>query len=129
VLFGFGRDGGGVSAIDPTCLPWQIKHDQDTDGLTTIIGNVDGEIVEGATHYSYDFVAVTLDPYDDSQSRSVGVANAAFIVRACNSHADLLEALERAVARLDQIEGDQAQESDGFTEQCRNLIAKARGAA
>jgi len=83
-----------MSAIFPTCGPWQVKHDFDAEGLTTIIGNVDGEIIDGTTHHTYDFVCRTLNPDDDSQSHSVAVANAEFIVRACNSHAAL-------VARID----------------------------
>lgn len=89
-----------MSAIDPTCLPWQTAHDFDIEGATTIIGNVDGEIIDGTTHHTYDFVARTLDVEDDSQSHSVAVANAAFIVRACSSHAALVEALESVTGLL-----------------------------
>lgn len=89
-----------MSAIDPTCLPWQTKHDFDVEGRTTIIGNVDGEIIDGSTHHSYDFVARTLDEDDDSQSRSIAVANADFIVLACNNHKALFDALVAAKQEL-----------------------------
>lgn len=94
-----------MSAIDPTCLPWQTKHDFDIEGSTTIIGNVDGEIFDGTTHHTFDFVARTLDLEDDSQSHSVAVANAAFIVRACNSHRALVEALEKLADRTLEFVG------------------------
>lgn len=84
-----------MSAIYPTGGPWQIAHDYSLDGLTKIIGNVDGEIhSDGSTTHTYDFVCSTIDDEDDSQSLSVAVANARFIVRAANSHAALVEALE-----------------------------------
>lgn len=60
----------------PTSGPWQVKHDFDLDGLTTVIGNVDGEIIDGTTHHSFDFVCRTIDEADDSQSPEVAVANA-----------------------------------------------------
>lgn len=91
-----------MSAIDPTCLPWQTKHDFDIEGRTTIIGNVDGEIIDGMTHNTFDFVCCTVDLDDDSQSRSIAVANADFIVRACNSHAALVAAADRGLVALEQ---------------------------
>lgn len=93
-----------MSAIFPTALPWQVMHDHSTYGRTTIIGNVDGEIIDGTTHHTYDFVATTLDDTDDSQSRSIAVANAAFIVRACNSHAALVGAIDRYLAARDALD-------------------------
>jgi hypothetical protein len=119
-----------VSKIDPTCLPWQIKHDFDTEGATTIIGNVDGEIIDGMTHHTFDFVARTLDLDDDSQSRSVAIANAAFIVRACNSHRALVEALVELVG--DELCGDKALGKRSETEFYRPVIswaARARARA
>ncbi|WP_305096448.1 hypothetical protein [Croceibacterium aestuarii] len=92
-----------MSAISPTGTPWQVKHDFDLEGQTTVIGNVDGEIIDGTTHHTFDFVCRTIDEADDSQSRSVAVANAEFIVRAANSHAKLVEALRRCVQSM---EGD-----------------------
>lgn len=94
-----------MSKISPTCLPWQTKHDFDIEARTTIIGNVDGEIIDGTTHHTFDFVCATLDDDDDSQSRSVAVANAEFIVRACNTHAALLEAAQAAVLAIKQMDG------------------------
>ena len=116
-----------MSKIDHISLPWQVKHDFDIEGLTTIIGNVDGEIVEGSTHYSYDFVCTTVDPDESVQSRSVCVANAEFIVRACNSYQSLIEALIWAEAAIAPFSKD-PQPGSGINK-VRAVIAKATGAA
>ncbi len=110
-----------MSAISPISRPWQVTHDFDTEGRTTIIGNVDGEIIDGTTHHTYDFVARTLDDDDDSQSRSVAVANAAFIVRACNSHDAMLSALRDAVVECERSE----RLSFRLQQRIRAAIAKA----
>lgn len=115
-----------MSAIHPTSPPWQIKHDYLIEGQTTIIANVDGETVDGVNHYTYDFVAITLILDDDTQSRSVAVANAAFIVRAVNAHADLVEALQNLLSATEEV---------GYVhygplrKKARAAIAKATGAA
>ena len=83
-----------MSAIYPTSRPWQIKRDFDLEGRTTIIGNVDGEVIDGMTHNTFDFVCQTIDEDDDSQSRSIAIANADFIVRVANAHDALVEAIE-----------------------------------
>ncbi|WP_279141310.1 hypothetical protein [Sphingomonas paucimobilis] len=80
----------------PTSGPWQVKHDFDLDGLTTVIGNVDGEIIDGTTHASFDFVCRTIDEADDSQSPAVAIANA----RLCVAAPDLLEACKLARKQL-----------------------------
>lgn len=103
-----------MSAIFPTATPWQVKHDFGTEGSTTIIGNVDGEIIDGTTHHTYDFVAKTLDDTDDSQSRSIAAANAAFIVRACNSHTALVEAIDRYLAARTALEAAPTHNSRAF---------------
>ncbi len=96
-----------MSAIYPTSRPWQVKHDWDLEGATTIIGNVDGEIIDGTTHHSFDFVCSTIDEADDSQSRSIAVANAAFIVRAVNSHDATGRLLRAFVEWSDRVEKDE----------------------
>lgn len=77
-----------MSAIFPTSGPWQTKHDFDLEGRTTVIGNVDVEIIDGTTHHMFDFVCTTLDDGGDNQSLSIAVANARLIAAA----PDLLEA-------------------------------------
>ena len=55
------------------------------------------------------------------------VANAEFIIRACNSHDALLEALEMA---LRMMEGESLDEQfDGEAEVIRDAIAQAKGGA
>ncbi|MEC9067843.1 MAG: hypothetical protein VX569_11250 [Pseudomonadota bacterium] len=83
-----------MSAINPTSRPWQVKHDLDLEGRTTLIGNVDGELIDGTTHHSFDFVCRTIDEDDDSQSRSIAIANADYIVRVVNAHDALVDAIE-----------------------------------
>lgn len=72
--------------------PWQVVHDFDRDGRTTIIGNVDGEIHQTGPTYSYEFVATTADPNDDITSRHTEIANARLIAAA----PDLFAALTKA---------------------------------
>lgn len=103
--------------------PWQVKHDFDTEGRTTILGNVDGEIIDGTTHYSFDFVARTLDEDDDSQCPSIAVANADFIVRACNSHDAMLAALKAA----EQLFHHTFAQDGTVHKQIRAAITKALG--
>lgn len=117
-----------MSAISPISPPWQIKHDFDLEGATTIIGNVDGEIVDGTTHYSYDFICTTVDPDESVQARGVCIANAAFIVRACNSHAELLAAAKRALNFIANTEGELGITLDSG-DALRAAIAKATGEA
>jgi hypothetical protein len=131
-----------VSVIDPTCLPWQTMHDNSAEGYTTVIGNVDGEIIDGTTHHSYDFVARTLDVEDDSQSWSIAAANARFIVRACNSHYKLLRLVEAVVLEWDQYaDGNEWPSADDavrimdalwrqdFFKSARAAIAETKGGA
>jgi len=67
-----------MSAIDPTPGPWQIHSDYTLEGRTMVIGNVDGEYIDGQAHTTFDFVCDTLGD-DDSGSASIAVANARVI--------------------------------------------------
>lgn len=81
--------------------PWQIHSDYTLEGMTTVIANVDGEIIDGTTHYTFDFICDTLGD-DDAPSAGAAKANARLIT-ACP---DLLKALQRylaAVKSLSQI--------------------------
>jgi len=71
-----------------TAGPWQTKNDYVPDCLT-VIANVDGEIVDGTTHYTYDFIATCEDEFGEASLDAV--ANARLIAAA----PDLLEALEK----------------------------------
>ncbi len=108
-----------MSAIKPGCLPWQIKGDYLPDCLT-IIANVDG-----TTHYSYDFIAACVDEHGEASLDAV--ANAAFIVRACNAHDAMVEALRQYVSDLRYPpQGDSIQRR---IERAEAVIRKATGGA
>ena len=69
-------------AHTPTSGPWQSQHDFDLAGELTIIGNVDGEIINGHTHHTYTLVA---DVYDNDSAKE-DRANARLIVASANSY-------------------------------------------
>jgi hypothetical protein len=50
--------------------PWQTKSDFDQEGRTTIISNVDGEIVDGITHCTFDVVGRCCDEFEEYISGS-----------------------------------------------------------
>jgi len=54
-----------------------------------------------------------------------GEANAAFIVRACNAHDDLVKALQRAERVLNHVGGAPSGEILGAWEEARAALAKA----
>lgn len=58
--------------------PWQSQHDFDLSGEYTIIGNVDGEIIDGHTHYSYTLICEVYD----NENREEDAANARLITEA-----------------------------------------------
>jgi hypothetical protein len=58
--------------------PWQVKNEYVPDCLT-IIANVDGEIIDGTTHYTYDFIATC---EDDGEFSVDAVGNARLIAEA-----------------------------------------------
>lgn len=64
--------------------PWQTKHDYSLEGLATIIANVDGEIIEGGNHYTYDTVAICADEFGEYLPNAA--SNTRLIVAACNSY-------------------------------------------
>ena len=52
-------------------------------------------------------------------------ANAAFIVRACNAHDDLLNALQLAVATIERLERHAPNSANGTLDVAKAAIAKA----
>ena len=73
--------------------PWQVKHDWDIEGATTIIANVDAEIDSEGTHYSYDTIAICHDQFDERMPEAQ--ANARRIVACVNALAGIpIEAIE-----------------------------------
>ncbi len=58
------------------------------------------------------------------ETQAESEANAAFIVRACNAHEDLLNACEVALSQLTE---DREEYLDSDIQQIKDAIAKARG--
>lgn len=64
--------------------PWQQRDDQTSEGWVTIIGNVDGEYVEGQACFTYDVVTVCEDEFGERLPNVS--ANAALIVELVNAY-------------------------------------------
>jgi hypothetical protein len=77
-----------------TPRPWQQRDDQTTEGWITIIGNVDGEYVDGQAHCTYDVVSRCEDEFGE-RLPNVG-SNAALIVALRNNLPTILAALAEA---------------------------------
>ena len=82
-----------------TSGPVQVKHDYNLEGRTTIIGNVDGEYVDGKLDASYDFVCSTLN-YGETDDPAKAKANTAAIVAAVNTLPAALDEIKRLSAEL-----------------------------
>lgn len=78
-----------------TSGPWQSHDDYTTDGFVTIIGNVDGEYVDGKPEYTYDVICVCEDEYGDR------LQNVAANVRLIAAAPDLLAACSDWMEWLD----------------------------
>ncbi len=101
-------------------LPWR-QHASLTDRV------VCGEIGE-----YHEFVADLHTPlryvrYVLSRSLETRAARAAFIVRACNSHADLLEALKEIQRETKDTDSDAHERLDAILLLTRAAIAKTEG--
>lgn len=89
-------------------LPW--RYDEDEDGKDIVA--FDGRMVA-----------------DINPSRGHGVANAALIVRAVNSHDALVAAMEEAISRLETVQDDVGYQFDGdFTSPQDKLLPRLRAA-
>ena len=73
-----------MSNAKHTPIPWRIERQ--SNGLHAVCADL-AKRHGGSTPFSL--------------ATDIRVANAEFIVRACNSHADLLEACKRVVSELD----------------------------
>lgn len=75
-----------------TSGPWQSRDDYTTDGFVTIIGNIDGEYVDGKPECTYDVICVCEDEYGER------LPNVAANVRLVSAAPDLLEALQAFIS-------------------------------
>ena len=79
-----------------TETPWQVKHDWDAEGATTIVANVDGDTdADGSTSYTYDTIARCSDEFEELLPNAA--ANARHIVHCVNTHDALVKALEGCI--------------------------------
>lgn len=84
-----------------TPLPWQYRDDYTSEGFVTIIGNVDGEYVEGRATYTYDVICRCEDEFGE---RLPYVAkNVRYIVEACNAYPALIAKAAMAEALASEM--------------------------
>ncbi len=84
-----------------TPLPWQYRDDYTSEGFVTIIGNVDGEYVDGQAHCTYDVVCRCEDEFGE-RLPNVG-QNVRYLVHACNAYPDLLAMVEKLAGMLESL--------------------------
>ena len=107
---------------------WQIKNEY--DGRFTVITNVDGEIVDGTTHHTYDFIAICEDEFGESSPDAfANVRLIASAPRLAREHAALVaerEMLREALADL--LAASQPQQKQGPVIYIAEAQEKARAA-
>lgn len=94
--------------VPGTPTPWQYRDDYTNEGFVTIIGNVDGEYVDGQAHCTYDVVCRCEDEFGERLPNVA--ANVRAIVHRMNNWdaeqaklAALVEALEVAQGDLHML--------------------------
>ena len=75
-----------------TSRPWQSRDEMTTEGFVTLIGNVDGEYVEGAQHCTYETIAVFEDEFGE-RLNNVG-ANIRLVYELVNALPTIISALQ-----------------------------------
>lgn len=107
-----------MTEVKHTPRPWKL-------------GKNDGNIVQHIYDADGTWIAYTRSP--DAMPCEVTTANADFIVRACNSHYELVEALALAADRLElsakRLGGSYEKETEMYVLEARASVAKAKGAA
>ncbi len=72
--------------------PWQSKNDWSTDDFITLIGNVDGEYIDGKEHCTYETVARFEDEFGE-RLNNVG-ANIRLVCELVNALPTIISALQ-----------------------------------
>ena len=102
-----------------TALPWELGR--------TIGGYIDIDALDG--HIPWTALARVVVEVDGKRSDE-GEANAAFIVRACNSHYQLVSALRWALAELrGQTRYDNEQQRENCFDDADAALSQAGGAS
>ena len=113
--------------VPGTPLPWQYRDDYTTEGFVTIIGNVDGEYVDGKPECTYEVVCRCEDEFGERLPHVA--ANVRYLVHAANNFHALLEALEGLLREVDVLATRDGWCDRGEREAARQAIASATGAA
>ena len=75
-----------------TSRPWQSRDEMTTEGFVTLIGNIDGEYIEGMPHLSYETIAVFEDGFGE-RLNNVG-ANIRLVCELVNALPTIINALQ-----------------------------------
>lgn len=107
-----------MSETKHTPTPWQAAEAERPNGCpTTVIERCNGKYGDGSDEY---FIAECFGPDEK--------ANAAFIVKACNAHDDLVKVLSSALGPLDILHAMHGWlDTDGIRGQARAALAKVEG--
>jgi hypothetical protein len=99
-----------------TPLPWQYRDDYTSEGFVTIIGNIDGEYVDGRADCTYDVVCRCEDEFGE---RLPNVAqNVRYIVHACNEYPALVRELDALKAENERLREALVQHNDRLRSAC-----------
>jgi len=71
--------------------PWQSKNEHSTDDFVTLIGNVDGEYIDGREHCTYDTIARFEDEFGERQLNVA--ANIMLVTTLVNNLSEIIAAL------------------------------------
>jgi hypothetical protein len=109
------------SVIEHSPLPWAVAFAEERDALDY----TDARIVQDAD----ENMRVAFLANDGTPANRTGRANGRLIVRACNSHYELIETLRRALKQLNEARGNCG--FGGVTleeiERYQTMLAKAEG--
>lgn len=104
--------------------PWQQRDDQTTEGWITIIGNVDGEYIDGKPCCTYDVIARCEDEYGERlpnvSANARLIAAAPDLLAVCKA---FLEIAENPAPRAD----DRKMQWLSVAMNARTAITKATG--
>lgn len=102
----------------------QLPFEQDGDNGRLFIYDKTGNLVATITN------RVKIAGIDDAVTGSIShetVANSGFIVRACNSHYEVLEALENLLYWYNEVSAGNVTKNYEAEEQAQSAITKAKG--